>query len=99
MCLATPIAFNWITSAIASLLSSHTPLVAIRPMTSTCASEEGTTEVSLENCAMCLSSPMMPCFNLMSVDGERKRSEESVVAREYGGDNSEAAMGAECNLP
>ena len=98
MCLATPIAFNWITSAMASLLSSHTPLVANRPIISTCASEVGTTEESLENCAMCLSSPMMPCFNFMSVDGERKRSEESVVAREYGGDKSEAAMGAEHDL-
>ena len=99
MCLATPIAFSWITSAIASLLSSHTPLVAIRPMMSTCASEVGTIEESLENCEICLSSPMMPCFNFMSVDGERKRSEESIVARECGGDNNEAAMGAECDLP
>lgn len=95
MCLATPIAFNWIISAIASLLSSHTPLVVIRPMISTCASEVGITEESLENCARCFSSPMIPCFNLMSVDGDKKRSEASIGAREYGDDKSEAAMGAE----
>ena len=41
---------------------------------------------------------MMPCFNFMSVDGERKRSEESIVAREYGGDKSEAATGAKHDL-
>lgn len=99
MCLATPIAFNWITSAIASRLSSHTPLAAIRPIISTCAREVGITGESLENCARCFSNPMMPCFNLMSVDGEKKRSEESIDAREYGGDKSEAAMGAERDLP
>ena len=42
---------------------------------------------------------MMPCFKFMSVDGERKRSEESIVAREYGGDKSETAMVAEPDLP
>ena len=84
---------------MASLLSSHTPLVAIRPMMSTFASEVGTTEESLENCAMYLSSLTMPCFNFISVDRERKRSEESVVASEYGGDKNDAAMGAERDLP
>jgi len=31
----------------------------------------------------------------MSVDGDKKRSEASIGAREYGDDKSEAAMGAE----
>jgi hypothetical protein len=35
----------------------------------------------------------------MSADGKRKRLEEIIVAREYGGDSSEAAIGAECDLP
>lgn len=42
---------------------------------------------------------MIPCFNFMSVDGEKKWSEASIVAREYGGDKSEAATGAERDLP
>lgn len=42
---------------------------------------------------------MIPCFNFMSVDGNKKRSEESIVAREYGDDKSEVAIGAERDLP
>lgn len=76
-CFTTPMALTCTMSAITSPRSSQTPLVTIRSITPAFPRVVRLKTDWTDDWERCLSRPITPCFNLRSVSGESRDSEDS----------------------